>query len=304
MLKWKKKYKIADYLLIIIGSTVLAIGINSYFEPLGLVTGGVTGISIIIKHLTEEIMGGGIPLSISNLIINIPLFLIAFLIHGKESGIKSLFATFYLSFALEYTKFLPQIENDLFLGSVFGAVLGGIGLGIVFVTGATTGGTDLAGSILQHFFPNLSTAKWMQLIDTLIILLGFMFFGAEKAMYALIAVYIVTKVIDALLEGLNFSKAAFIISDNYEELAKGIMKELDRGVTVLHGMGMYTHQEKEILLCVMSKRQILGVKEVVRRIDPAAFMIVTDAREVFGEGFIENPELEKRKKERTPHQNS
>ena len=180
-----------------------------------------------------------------------------------------------------------------FLGAVFGGVMAGLGIGLVFVANATTGGTDLAGSILHHFFPGLSTAKWMQLIDTFIIVAGLVLFGSERAMYAIISVYITVQVIDAMLEGLNFSKAALIISDKHQEISEAIMEQIDRGVTGLRGIGKYTGNEKEVLLCVMSKREILTIKEIVKQLDKKAFMIVTDAREVFGEGFIENAEVEK-----------
>ncbi len=296
MLKWKQKYKVLDYGLIIVGTTLLAIAINVYFEAMGLVTGGVTGIAIIIKNFSHGLWPGGIPLSISNLCINIPLFLVALAIKGKEFGAKSLFATIYLSVALEYTKFLPQLTHDFFLGAVFGGVIGGIGIGLVFVANSTTGGTDLAGSIMHYFFPGLSTAKWMQIIDIAIIVAGFVVFGSERAMYAIISVYITAQIIDAMLEGLNFSKAAFIISDKYEEIAETIMNKIERGVTALYGAGKYTGNQKEILLCVMSKREIIAVREIVKQIDRQAFMIVTDAKEVFGEGFIEDPELQRAKK--------
>ncbi len=293
MLRWKQKYKVIDYVLIIVGTTLLAIALNVYFEAMGLVIGGVTGLAIIIKDFTQGLWAGGIPLSVTNLGINIPLFFIAFMIRGKEFGGKSLFATVFLSIALEYTKFLPKLTHDFFLGSVFGGLLAGLGIGLVFAANATTGGTDLAGGILHHFFPGLSMARWMQVIDIFIILGGFMVFGSERTMYAIISVYVSMKVIDAILEGLNFSKAAYIISDQHEAIAAEIMKQIERGVTSLHGVGKYTGNQKEVLLCVMSKRQIITVKEIVKRIDPRAFMIVTDAREVFGEGFIEHPEITK-----------
>lgn len=152
MLKWKQKYKIIDYLLIIVGTTLLAIAINVYFDAMGMVIGGVTGLAIIIKDFTHGLWQGGVPVSVTNLAVNIPLFLIAFLIRGKEFGGKSLFATVFLSIALEYTKFLPKLTHDFFLGSVFGGLLAGLGIGLVFAANATTGGTDLAGGILHHFF--------------------------------------------------------------------------------------------------------------------------------------------------------
>lgn len=282
-----RKSPVVDYLLIIIGTTLLALSINLFFDKLGMVIGGVTGIAIVIKKLTEHLMTDGIPIWFTNLVINIPLFIVAVLVKGKSFGKRSLFATIYLSFALYLTQGVPAITEDILLGCVFGGVIGGIGLGLVFLALATTGGTDLAASIIQHFVKYISVAKIMMILDAIIITFGFVVFGAEKTMYALISVYISIKVIDAILEGLQFAKAAFIITDHSDEIAKELLTQLDRGVTGLHGEGMYTGNDKKVLLSVVSQREIIQVKDIVKSIDKDAFVIVADVREVLGEGFLE-----------------
>ena len=282
-----RKSPVVDYLLIIIGTTLLALSINLFFDKLGMVIGGVTGIAIVIKELTEHLMTGGIPIWITNLVINVPLFIVAIIVKGKSFGKRSLFATLYLSFALYITQGVPAITEDILLGCVFGGVIGGVGLGHVFLALATTGGTDLAASIIQHFVKYISVAKIMMILDAIIIACGFVVFGAEKTMYALISVYISIKVIDAILEGLQFAKAAFIITDRPDEISSALLTQLDRGVTGLHGEGMYTGNDKKVLLCVVSQRQIIQVKDIVRGQDEDAFVIVADVREVLGEGFLE-----------------
>ena len=171
-----KRHPIIDYLLIIIGTTILAISINMFFDPLEMVTGGVTGLAIIIKAVTENLIEGGVPIYLTNLLINVPLFIIAVILKGKNFGVRSLFATFYLSFALLYTDGLQPLTFDNLLGGVFGGVLAGVGLGLVFSAFSTTGGTDLAASIIQHFAKHISVAQIMLFLDALIVLLGLYIF--------------------------------------------------------------------------------------------------------------------------------
>lgn len=283
----RKRNPVMDYLWIILGTTLLALSINVFFEPLEMVTGGVTGVSIVIKSVTSDMFNGGVPLWLTNLVINIPLFVLALLIKGKNFSGRSLFSTVFLSIALFYTQWFTPITHDILLGSVFGGVLAGIGLGLVFSSFATTGGTDLAASLIQHFFKHISVARIMMMLDAGIVLLGVLIFGTEQALYAIISIFITTKVIDAILDGLHFSKLAFIISEHHELITKRIFEVLDRGVTGLHGEGLYTNEEKKVIFCVVSKRQIVTLKEIVKNSDPKAFIIVTDVREVLGEGFIE-----------------
>ena len=161
------------------------------------------------------------------------------------------------------------------------------GLGIVFVAQATTGGTDLIAAIIQHFWKHYSIADIMQVLDALIVIAGASIFGIQMALYAIIAIYLVSKVSDGLIEGLKFSKAAFITTERPEELSAVLMKELDRGVTGISARGMYSGDKKNMLFCVVARKEIVRLKEVTLELDPGAFVIVTDAREVLGEGFIE-----------------
>ncbi|HQD49634.1 MAG TPA: YitT family protein [Defluviitaleaceae bacterium] len=287
MEKLIQKESFRDYLLITIGTIILACGINMFFEKQNLVTGGVTGLAIVIKYISSGMFDGGIPLWFTNIVLNVPLYLIGIKIRGRGFGKKTLYAIIFLSFALFFTKYMPAPSTDILLSSLFGGVLSGVGLGFVFIAYGTTGGTDLAANIIQHFIKHISVGKLMMILDGIIIFAGAVIFGAINTMYALIAVYISGKVLDNMLEGVHFSKAVFIISDKAEIIADEIMRNLDRGVTGLNGKGMYTKMEKEILFCVVSKKEIFKLKEIVRNMDSKAFVIVSDAREVLGEGFIE-----------------
>lgn len=278
---------ILNYIYIIIGTTILAAAINMFFAKLKLVTGGVTGLAIVIEYITEQHFGRGIPLWLTNIAINIPLFAIAIKLKGRKFVGKSMFAAAYLSFALFYTSFIPAPKVDFLLASIFGGVLAGTGLGFVLRASASTGGTDLAANIIKVYLKNVPIAKIMLVIDSTIILTGAFVFGVQKAMYALISIYIVTKVIDSILEGINFSKAVFIISDNSKEIAETLMRDLKRGVTGINGTGMYTKGEKQVLFVVVGKNQIVSLQKMVKEIDTSAFITIADVREVVGEGFTE-----------------
>jgi len=276
-----------DFLYIIVGVSILAVAISMVFDPLEMVLGGVTGVAIILKAITMEMISGGVPLWLSNIAMNVPLFVLAIFMKGKGFGARSLFATAYLSIALYFTQNLPMLTKDLLLGSIFGGVMAGVGLGLVFSAFSTTGGTDLAASLIQHAMKHVSVARIMMVLDAAIIFCGVFIFGVEATLYAVISVFITARVIDAILDGLHFSKAAFIISEKDDAIAKKIMNKLDRGVTGLKGTGMYTNMAKNVLFCVVSKREIVQLKEIVKQEDESAFIIVTDVREVLGEGFKE-----------------
>ena len=177
--------------------------------------------------------------------------------------------------------------DDLFLTALFGGLISGVGAGLVFVCQATTGGTDMLAALIQRKYRHYSIAQIMQVLDAVIVLVGAGIFGVTYALYALIAIFAVAKVSDGIIEGLKFSKVAFIISEKSEEISRAVMAELDRGVTGLHARGMYSGAEKNVLFCVVSKKEIVQLKELVVGHDSQAFVIVTDAREVLGEGFIE-----------------
>jgi len=281
------KRAIFDYLLIIIGTTFMAIGVTCFFEPNTLVIGGVSGLAIIIANYAGR-FSLNIPLWLTNIVLNAPLFLIAMKSLGKRFLVRTVFSTIYLSIAFYYTQFLLfPISEDLFLSSVFGGVLTGIGSALVFKAEATTGGSDMLAYIIHHTVKHISLSRVLFVIDGIIILMGFLAFGAEKTLYAIIAAYVATKTIDGILEGLSFAKAAFIISDYSKSIADTVMHDLRRGVTSLNGEGMYTHTEKGVLMCVVSSKEMPKLKEIVRKYDEKAFLIVADVREVLGEGFKE-----------------
>ena len=185
-------------------------------------------------------------------------------------------------------------QGDHVIAAIFGGCLSGAGIGLVLLAKATTGGTDMVATLIQHYLKHYSIVQIMQILDGLIVIIGLYVFGLRSGLYAIVAIFITTKVSDAIMEGFKFSKAAFIITDRYEEIAKCILKELDRGVTGLYAKGMYSGEEKCMLYCVVSQKEIVGVKEIVAKMDPNAFVIVTDAREVLGEGFLEYSNEEKK----------
>lgn len=282
---------ISDGLIIILGDLLLAVAIIAFLEPQNLVTGGVSGIAIIMEDYTGR-LGYAVPIWLTNLALNIPLFLLGIKAMGRAFLVKTAFATFFLSVALYLVGFIPLIEMDITLAAVFGGVFSGVGLGLVFRVMATTGGTDLAASLIRkRFMPHISIPRILFVLDSAIILLGLLVFGPVPAMYAVVAVYVTTKVTDTLLEGLSFSKAAFIISDESERIAESVMQKLDRGATGLNGQGMYTRREKNVLLCVVSAKELVRLKEIVHALDTGAFMIVADVREVLGDGFTKNDTL-------------
>lgn len=263
----------------------MALALSLFLEPNSIVTGGVTGLAIVIEHLSEITFGKRIPLWLTNIVLNIPLFLITIKVFGMKFLKRTLFATIFLSVSLYFTEFIPPIDVDNTLACVFGGAICGVGLGFIFRGNATTGGTDLAASIIHKYVKYFSVPKIMFFIDIIIVIAGFFVFGSIATMYAIISIYIISKVIDAILEGLSFAKAAFIISEKYEEITNEILSKLDRGATAIYGKGMYTKKELNILLCVVSQKEIFKLKEITSDIDPNAFVIVADVREALGEGF-------------------
>jgi len=279
-----RKY-IKDYSLIIVGDFLLAYAVVAFFQPHNMVTGGVSGLAIIVAYYSAQLWRE-IPVWVSNLVFNIPLFIIGGFILKGESIIKSAFAAIFLSAAFFVVQFLPVPPNDIILSTIFGGVVAGFGVGLVLKAMATTGGTTLAGSILHNsLFKHVSVARLIFYCDALVILIGLLVFGPVATMYAIAAIYVSTKAIEATMEGMHFAKAAFIISEKSETIAEHVLAKMDRGATELKGRGMYTKQDKNVLICVVSTRESVRLKELVSEIDASAFVIMTDVREVLGEGF-------------------
>ena len=277
-----------DYLFIFMGTGIMALAIQCIFEPIGLVTGGFSGIAIIIRKMTAGIVEGGVPLWLTNLALNVPVFIAALIIKGRKFLGRTVIGTVLLSFWLYVIPQVDLTQGDYMLSAVFGGVITGIGIGFVLLAKATTGGTDMVSALIQKYVRHYSVVQILQVIDGMVVLAGLYVFGLKPALYAIVAIFITSKVSDALMEGMKYSKAAFIITDYYKEIAEAIMTQLDRGLTGLDATGMYSGDKKTVLYCVVSKKEIVELKDIVAKIDPKAFVIVTDAREVFGEGFLEN----------------
>ena len=281
-----KKPWYMEYLLIIVGTALMATAITSCFDAAGLVTGGFSGIAILVKAGTKSLYGNGIPLWVTNLVLNIPVFLLAAKIKGVAFVKKALLGDLSLTVWLAV---LPawKLSGDFLLVALYGGLLQGVGIGLVFLGGGTTGGTDLLAAIIQNFMRHYSIAQIMQFVDGAVVLVGMYVFGVERALYAIIAVYLVTKVSDGIIEGLKFSKSVYIITEKADEVSRMVMEDLDRGITGISAKGMYSGQDKLMLFCVVGKKELVHLKEMIDEIDPNAFVIVGDAREVHGEGVLE-----------------
>ena len=282
----RKKPWYLEYLLIIIGTGLMGTAITSCFDAAGMVTGGFSGIAILVKSWTNGLYGDGIPLWFTNLALNIPLFLLATKIKGFKFVKKALLGDLSLTVWLAI---LPswKLSADLLLVALYGGLLQGIGIGFVFLGGGTTGGTDLLAAIIQKYLRHYSIAQIMQFVDGAVVIVGMYVFGVERALYAIIAVFLVTKVSDGIIEGLKFSKSVYIVTDKPDEVARMVIEDMDRGITGISAKGMYSGEDKLMLFCVVGKKELVQLKEKIDEIDEKAFVIVGDAREVHGEGFIE-----------------
>ncbi len=278
---FKNRPVYVDYVLIVIGAFIMGFAIKNMYDPVGLVTGGVTGIAIIVKNYTD------IPLWFTNTVLNIPLFLISWRLQGFTFIKRTAVATAALSLSLYVIPEIHVVVDDLLLAALFGGIVSGAGTGLVFLMQATTGGTDMLAALMRRKLKHYSIAQIMQVLDGLIVLAGAGVFGITSALYACIAIFMVSKVSDGILEGMKFSKQALIISDKSDEIAQAILYRLDRGVTAVPAVGMYSGRERKMLFCVVSRKEIVRIRELVWEMDPKAFVIMSDVREVLGEGFIE-----------------
>jgi len=286
-LKADKKV-LLDYFFIALGTFMLGFSIITFWQPHNLVTGGISGLAIIIFYYTESAAGFAvtIPVWLTNLVLNLPLFILGYRLIPREYLVRSVFGYVMLTTSLYVFQFVPSFPSDLLTSAVFGGVIAGVGIGFVFRARATTGGTTLIATILHKWaFKHISTAKILFVVDGVIIIGGLVMFGTISTMYAIIVIFVVTKVTDATIEGLSFAKAAFIISKESDAIAENIATKLDRGVTEMPSRGHFSKQDQTMLLCVVSSKEIVTLKELVYDIDPSAFVIVTDVREVLGEGF-------------------
>lgn len=274
-------------LQLVFGTFLMAVAYKSIFDSAEMVTGGFSGISVIVRHLTMGYIEGGMPMWITNTILNIPVFIAAYFIKGKHFVYNTFMGTVLLTIFLAVLPSTVLSEADYLLAAVAGGVSLGAGMGLVLNAGAATGGTDMLGVLLAEKIRQYSVVKIIQILDGIIIVAGMLVFGLRVSLYAIIAIYISALVSDRILEGSKSGKAAWIISDRYEEIGRCILQEMDRGATILKGSGVYSGREKNVILCILSKKQIPLLKEIVMQTDEKAFFIIGDVREVCGEGFVQ-----------------
>ena len=276
-----KKY-VFPYLWITVASIIYAVGFNWCYAPNQIGFGGITGVGQVINHFLPWA-----PIGTVVILLNIPLFLAGWKLLGGHLLLSSLYAMFVSSIFIDLLDLLYTFEPmEPLLACIFGGVLMGGSLGIVFLQGATTGGTDLIARLAKLKFAWLPMGKLLMVIDlVVIIMVAVAFQSLYSALYGVVALYISTIVMDGVLYGLDNAKVAYIISDKHEAITHAIVHDIDRGVTILHGEGAYSGAEKKVLLCAFKQRQIVAIKRLVKELDPAAFIIVCEAHEVLGDGF-------------------
>ncbi len=273
------KVALIDFTGILVGSVILAVGMNMFMIPNMLAPGGVSGLAVVLYHLFR------LPVGATIILLNIPLFIAGYLVLGPRVVIQSLLGTFLFSIAIEATApYLPAATDDLLLASVYGGLVMGVGVGLVFRYRGSTGGTGLLSLILAKA-KGISPGQAMLWGDLVVLAAAVFVFGSEAAMYAALALFVSVKVIDGILEGLGVAKSVIIITKNGEAINEKLLYELGRGVTWLEGHGGYTGQSREVLLCVITRQQIATLKALIHKIDPDAFVIIGNATEVHGEGF-------------------
>ena len=271
---------IIEIILTIIGSSIMAVGISLFLLPNQLSSGGIAGIATITYYLLK------IPMGTMILLINIPLFLFSFFKIGKSFFVKSLIGTISLSYFIDFFDKFELLTNDRLLACIYGGILIGLGTAILLKANSSTGGSDLISFIIKEYKPSIRPSNVITLIDIGIIALNVIFFREiEIGLYSAIAIYIMGKIIDILFEGIDFTKLLLIISNHTEEIAKEIGQKVQRGATGIYGKGMYTNEDKLILMCAASRGDVNRIKLIAKKIDPKSFIIITNSREVVGLGF-------------------
>ena len=278
--KYNIKKQIAEIFGTILVSFVISIGISLFLLPNQLSSGGIAGIGTIIYYLLK------IPMGTTIILLNIPLFLISILKIGKSFFVKSLIGTISLSTFIDCLDKFKPLTQDRFLACIYGGIIIGVGTAIILKVNSSTGGTDMVTYIAKKYKPSIRTGNIIVIIDIIIVTLNMFFFREiEIGLYSGIAIYLMGKIIDILFEGIDFTKLIFIVSKKSEEIAEKIGKSIERGTTGIYGKGMYTNEEILILMCAVTRRDVSKVTEIAKKIDKNSFIIITNSREVLGQGF-------------------
>ena len=279
---------ISKYALITLGSVIYAIGFQYFMFPNQIVSGGLTGIAMILNRFTNW------PVGMMILVMNTPLFLIAWRHFGLDYLIGSLVGTAVSSVCVDVLAMTSIVAtHDPMLGSIIGGVIKGAGMGMIYYVGASTGGVDIVAKMLRQRYPQINFGTIVLMIDVVIVVAyAFVLNQFQSAMYSLIGMYVVSKVVDLALYGIDNSSLCYIISEKSEELTQNIINgNVHRGVTILNAEGAYSHQKKNVIMCVIKRTQMGEMRRLVRRVDEHAFFIVTDAKNVFGIGFEDISEV-------------
>lgn len=281
-IKWKlliKKYTF-EVLLIVLGTMAMAMGTSLFLLPNQLSSGGFTGIATITYYLFNWKMGTVI------LLLNIPFFILAFIRIGKELVLKSILGTILLSFFIDFFDRYKVVTEDRVLACIYGGILIGLGTSLILRAAASTGGSDLVSYIIKSFRPGLGAGNLIVIFDTIVITLNVICFKQlEIGLYSAISIYLMGKVIDIVFEGVGFSKMVFIVSEKYQAISDEVGKQVARGVTGIYSKGMYTNDEKMMLMCIASRREVVEIRQIANKIDPTSFITITNVREVYGKGF-------------------
>lgn len=267
--------------IITLGAVIYALAFDWFVAPNQIAMGGVTGLAQIVNALVPVL-----PVGVLSILVNVPLFLAGWRLLGGRLLVSSLYAMAVSSLAIDVIAWMHTFPPmDPILATLYGGAGMGVGLGLVFSQGATTGGTDIIGKLLKLKFPWLPIGKLVMIPDMVVVILAAVVFGTvNAALYGLIQMYLLSKVMDMILYGWDTSRVAYIITDRWEETVQGLL-DMNRGVTLLQGKGAYTGAEKQVLLVAFRQREIVPIKRMLREIDPKAFFLVCDAHEILGEGF-------------------
>jgi uncharacterized membrane-anchored protein YitT (DUF2179 family) len=279
----RQKDLVLDAFFLTSGCFIYSASVAIFTAPNKMAPGGITGISTLLHYTI------GTPLGIMIFILNIPLFILGFKFIGGKFIFKTIICTAITSVGVDLLGFLPKYNgggSNMLLAALYGGILSGIGLGLVFLRGATTGGTDIASRLLKLKWPYIPMGRMMMVIDAGVILISTIVFKSiDSGLYALINLFAASRVIDMLLYGSDNGKMVLVISNKNQEIARIIISEINRGVTMLKGRGFYTGNEREVLLCAVRRQQTSKVRSIIRKADPAAFIIMCEAGDVIGEGF-------------------
>ena len=279
--KTKLKVFFSDTLFFILGSLSFSFAVNMFTAPNGIAQGGFTGLSIIINRLA------GLPIGVTMICLNVPLFILSYIILGKSFILKTIIATVTTSVMIDVlAPLIPRYEGEKILAALFGGLLAGLGLGLVFVRGATTGGTDILGKLVKKYKPHMAMGMLVLIMDMVVVLAsGFVFKSIESILYAIIVFFVSSRVINYLLYGTGNGKMLMVVTDKAEEIAAAITGETRRGVTLLPAKGAYTGEEKKMLLCVVRASEVAGIRKIIMRYDENPFIIISEAGEILGLGF-------------------